>query len=264
MRWIAKAILKKVLSSVPAGNNLDSFIQLRVTKSLPCSALSFENSVKVATRHIDHFKKYAHGALEHAKFMEFGAGWDLIGPLTFYRLGVRHQTLSDIRPHLHLGLVNNTLARLEFPMRLGQLEDLTDLGIRYVVESVAISERFDCIVSTSTMEHIPSTDIPPLLESFHDLLGPGGLISFSIDTRDHFSDFDSTIGPDNFLKFSDVTWRLLNSPLHYQNRLRPCDYIRMIEGSGFRILHEKTNIKGNFATGIHLVATQATHCTRSV
>ena len=43
--------------------------------------------------HMEQIRKYGSVGIEHAKFYEFGAGWDLIGPLAFYIMGARDQTL---------------------------------------------------------------------------------------------------------------------------------------------------------------------------
>ena len=58
--------------------------------------------------------------------------------------------------------------------------------------------------------------------------------------RDHHAYFDDTVSPHNFLKFSSRTWRLINSSLNHQNRLRHPDYIRVFKQAGFEILVEKT------------------------
>ncbi|HZJ73022.1 MAG TPA: hypothetical protein VFF36_18965, partial [Planctomycetota bacterium] len=42
----------------------------------------------------------------------------------------------------------------------------------------------------------------------------------------------------NFLRFSDGTWRLVNSPLHFQNRLRSPDYLRLVREAGFELVSE--------------------------
>ena len=42
----------------------------------------------------------------------------------------------------------------------------------------------------------------------------------------------------NFLRFSDRAWALVNSPLHYQNRLRAPDYLRFVREAGFDLVVE--------------------------
>ena len=54
--------------------------------------------------------------------------------------------------------------------------------------------------------------------------------------QDHYSFFDPGISAFNFLKFSEPTWSLINSSVHYQNRLRASDFRRLHEDAGFRLL----------------------------
>jgi hypothetical protein len=56
--------------------------------------------------------------------------------------------------------------------------------------------------------------------------------------RDHYSYFDSSLSPYNFLTISDRRWSLVNSSLHYQNRLRRSDYLRLFEEAGFDVVRE--------------------------
>jgi hypothetical protein len=57
--------------------------------------------------------------------------------------------------------------------------------------------------------------------------------------KDHYSYGDTSISPFNFLKFGDRAWGLVNSSLHYQNRLRRSDYLRLVEGAGLTIVDDE-------------------------
>ena len=48
-------------------------------------------------------------------------------------------------------------------------------------------------------------------------------MSSRIDLSDHHSHFDASLSPYNFLRFDDRRWRLANSSLLFQNRLRRPD-----------------------------------------
>jgi hypothetical protein len=67
---------------------------------------------------------------------------------------------------------------------------------------------------------------------------PNGIVSCAIDMKDHFSYFDRTLSPYNFLKFSDARWRFVNPSLHFQNRLRRSDYLALVAAAGFEVLDE--------------------------
>ncbi len=60
-------------------------------------------------------------------------------------------------------------------------------------------------------------------------------MSCQVDTSDHFSHFDSTITPWHFLRFDERTWKLVNSELLYQNRLRAPSYAALAASVGFDI-----------------------------
>lgn len=64
------------------------------------------------------------------------------------------------------------------------------------------------------------------------------MLVFSIDYKDHYSYFDKSISPYNYMRFSQKEWRKYNSSLHYQNRLRHSDYRKMMLDAGFAILEE--------------------------
>jgi SAM-dependent methyltransferase len=268
MRWVLKAAAKKALSCVPTGRAIDFFIESKVTKSLPVPDASLTWSVQLGAIHIEQLRKYGSVPIENAKFYEFGAGWDLIGPLTFYVMGARDQTLYDIAPNLKLPLINHSLAsfyRLEdyikertgaatigLPFSIVREHEISALGMQYIVGDMVkvFSEpaQFDYITSTSVLEHIPIDEIPPILLKCHELLTPGGLISFVVDMRDHYFDFDPSISIHNFLKYPAFTWDLIfNSSLHYQNRLRFPDYLRMIKEANFEIVThwiQETSLNG--------------------
>ena len=262
--WIGKAALQGAFSALPGGQRLNLLFQRHVTKSLPQPAAEFSLHVVEACRHVRLYERHAERVAD-ASFYEFGAGWDLIGPLTLASAGVSRQRLVDLRRNVRIDLVNHSKARFNRQLEVLQsdtgmqlraldpgpcvsLEDLRrTLGIDYHAPRDARNTGFgaesvDCMTSTFTLEHIPPRDIAAILVEGHRLLRPGGLLSCSIDMKDHYSYFDGSIGPYNFLRFSDEVWRLVNPSLHYQNRLRRPDYLRLFEEAGFapQVVYEVT------------------------
>jgi len=67
-------------------------------------------------------------------------------------------------------------------------------------------------------------------------LKPGGTISCRIDLQDHYAYFDPSLSRYHFLRFSDRMWGLINSPLHFQNRLREPDYRRLVEEAALEVV----------------------------
>jgi SAM-dependent methyltransferase len=265
MNWVIKALVKKLLSSFPEREKLDYLFQTRVTKTLPHSDEQFNNTVAIANGNFNTFIECGSCRdVSSAIFYEFGCGWDLTGPLAYYAFGIEHQTLIDIRPNLHFELIENSIERFAryrselerllgrqlrpiSPLRLKTRRELQDkLGITYIApldaaDTKIASESFDFISSTSTLEHIPEVDVGKILVECRRLLKPDGVMCCRIDLRDHFCDFDSKIGPYNFLKFPAGLWACFNSSLHFLNRLRYPDYIRLAKMSGLAIAAQKTN-----------------------
>jgi hypothetical protein len=260
MRWVAKAAVQRAFSHIPAGDRLNYVFQRHVTGNIPMDDASFMMHARAA---IGHFR-----ALRAAlptrppaavRIYEFGAGWDLISGIVFWGLGINAQTLVDIRPNLRLELVNHTLAtysrlrgalaadagRELRPAEGGPVASFPELAERFGITYLAPrdarrtglpAQSVDLASSTFTLEHIPAADIEPMLSEAKRLLRRGGIVSCSIDMMDHYSYFDPGLGRHAFLRYSDRAWRLVNPPLHYQNRLRAPDYVKAFEAAGLEII----------------------------
>jgi 2-polyprenyl-3-methyl-5-hydroxy-6-metoxy-1,4-benzoquinol methylase len=127
----------------------------------------------------------------------------------------------------------------ECPRDTAQLLDWFGIDYRAPVDARDTglpAGSFDLITSTFTLEHIPAPDIAEILRESARLLAPGGVLSSSVDLQDHYSFADPRISVYNFLRFSERSWRLINSPLHYQNRLRAKDQIALHEQAGLRLV----------------------------
>lgn len=256
MRWLAKAALQRGFGALPQGEQLNYVFQRRVLRSLPAGDAAVGQKLARARQHADAYREHAQGKpLEDACFYEFGAGWDLAIPLAYAMLGVGRQVLVDIRPSARIELVNDSIASLERArdgesMRslggpissLGELE--SRLGIRYLAPCDARDTGLpegsvDFVSSTDTCEHIPGDDLALIFRECHRLLRPGGAFSCRIDLQDHYAYFDRSLSRYNFLRFSDRTWSVVNSPLHHQNRLRSPDYLRLVRDAGFELVVER-------------------------
>jgi hypothetical protein len=101
-------------------------------------------------------------------------------------------------------------------------------------------EPIDLIVSNNTLEHVPAGVLFDMFSHWRSLVAPGTVMSHWIDLSDHYMSFDPSIGPYNFLKFSSPVWRLFNNPHQYQNRFRVCDFRRLHEATGWRIVDEES------------------------
>ncbi len=261
MRWLAKAALQRGLGLLPQGERLNYVFQRHIARSLPAPESVFRRKFARAHQHLRAFEEHGPGvAAEEAVFYEFGAGWDLNIALSYAALGVGRQVLVDIRPSVRLELVNDSLRTFERlwgeleaeagrPLRAlggpvrstGELEER--LGIAYLAPRDARAtglpgESVDFVSSTDTCEHIPAADLARIFAECRRLLRPGGAFSCRIDLQDHYSYFDPSLSRYHFLRFSDRAWNLVNSPLHYQNRLRAPDYLRLVREAGLEVVTE--------------------------
>ncbi|HEX5038144.1 MAG TPA: methyltransferase domain-containing protein [bacterium] len=231
-----------------------------MSKSLPTSLEKSAAIAEVAAKHIRVFNKHTARPLGEATFYEFGTGWDLLIPLTFYSLGANKQVLVDIRNLLRPKIIDDTidkLGRLQDSLSLNRTPNRiaknaaslpsslkTSFGIDYRAPCDARrtgleAGTIDFVTSTNTLEHIPEADIRGILRECHRLLRDDGIMSFQIDYLDHYSYFDGGISGYNFLRYSEKQWRRYNPSLHYQNRLRHKDHLQLIRDAGFEIVEEE-------------------------
>jgi SAM-dependent methyltransferase len=259
MRWLAKAALQRGLGLVPQGERLNYVFQRHVRRSLPASESVFRRKFARALQHLRAYEEHGPGTRPaEACFYEFGAGWDLAIPLSYAALGVGRQVLVDIRPSVRVELVNDSLAAFErlwdeleaeadrglrrLGGPIGSAEELEErFGITYLAPRDARAtdlpaESVDFASSTDTCEHIPEAELAEIFRECARLLRRGGAFSCRIDLQDHYSYFDRGLSRYNFLRFSDRAWGLANSPLHYQNRLRARDYLRLVSEGGLELV----------------------------
>jgi predicted SAM-dependent methyltransferase len=263
MKWYVKAFLQKWMSVWGNSDKINYFLQTHITKSLPRST---EDIVKhkafCAVWHYQNFLTYTNYKTQEPVFYEFGAGWDLVIPILYKSLGISHQILVDIRPNVRLHLLNDCIAKInsntdvliqkyKFDFQkipsspLTHLTDLKDiLNLSYFAPKDAQfteldSESIDFCSNSVTMEHIPAQDLRLILKETHRILKKGACISCIIDMQDHYFATDHQITYYNFLQYSDLYWRFVNSKLHYQNRLRYPEYKQMFLESGFEMVKEE-------------------------
>jgi SAM-dependent methyltransferase len=251
MRWLAKAALQRGLGALPQGERLNYVFQRRVLRSLPAGDDALRRKFARARQHVEAYEEHGPGTpLAEACFYEFGAGWDLAIPLAYALLGVGRQVVVDIRPSARVELVNDSIASLE---RLrddalrplgGPISSLDELEPRFGITYLAPRDAratdlpegsVDFVSSTDTCEHIPADDLAAIFRESFRLLRPGGAFSCRIDLQDHYAYFDRSLSRYHFLRFEERTWSLVNSPLHFQNRLRAPDYELLVREAGFEL-----------------------------
>ena len=259
MRWLAKAALQRGLGALPQGERLNYVFQRHVLRSFPVGDAGLKQKFARALNHLALYEEHGPGVpAAEATFFEFGAGWDLAIPVAFALLGVAHQVVIDIRPSARPELVSDTIAAFERlrpeleqtgerPLRDlgGPVASVAELGPRFGIRYLAPCDAratglpagsVDFVSSTDTCEHIPREDLAAIFAECRRLLRPGGAFSCRIDLQDHYAYFDHSLSRYNFLRFSDRTWALVNSPIHFQNRLRAPEYLGLVRDAGFELV----------------------------
>jgi SAM-dependent methyltransferase len=248
MDWRVKAQVQRVLSAVPGGRHANWLLQRHVTKGYPRRGAVLDDIVAAAVRHVEVVEGAVPRPLGDLRFLEFGAGWDLAGPLVFAGRGVRSQLLLDLRPHARPWLVADMVGELGRRGALTGVEadeddlaaTLEPLGITYRAPADARATGLadgsvDVVTSTNTLEHVPEPEIRAILREVHRLLAADGVCSFAVDYHDHYADVDPSLHVHDFLRFDDRQWRRWNCALHHQNRLRHDDYVRLFTDAGFEV-----------------------------
>ncbi len=251
MNWRAKSLTIALVEKMPFSGQIYYLLQRFVTRSVPRSAASIESVVKHEQRHLESFRKFTGRAMPEEIF-EFGAGWDLCGAVVRHELGAPRQRMVDLNRLASAWQINHVIAYLAEranggiePKLFKSLEDFeVATGISYAAPFDArdtgyADDCIDLIASTNTLEHIPVGDIQAILAECRRILRSDGLMSMKIDYSDHYSHADASIGPYNFLRFSEADWRTYNHSNHFQSRLRHCDYARLFRDAGFTTLHEE-------------------------
>jgi len=200
------------------------------------------------------------------KILEFGAGKSLEQNIYLslkFNNKIR-QIVIDLYKMIDFNLVNfakdQLQKKLKINFKLKNIKNLTDLKKIFNIEYYAPlniidlkEKKFDAIISTNVIEHIPKKNLEIILDKFRKIIKKQGILSFLIDYSDHYAHTDMNINSVNFLKYSDQEFKKYNTPLLFQNRLRHYDYINIFKNKKFRIL--KT-IKGPKKDKINLISSE--------
>ncbi len=256
MNFKYKCLIQNIFSVLPKGEILNYIFQKKITKTLPPNNDVFFEKVETAYCHYNNFKNHNKLMYTHGKYYEFGAGWTLTIPLSMTFLGFEVYCI-DIRKLIIPDLINDSLNKFhinknKLPFKfekyvnpLNNNEILKALSEQYKLNYIAPKDArktgfkensFDFISSSATLEHIPKNDILSILRECYRILSPGGVLSMTIDYKDHWAYFDKEISVYNFLKYSDKQWEKYNPSLHYQNRLRHSEYLEIISQTDFKVI----------------------------
>jgi hypothetical protein len=211
-----------------------------------------------------------HSGRGNFRVLEIGTGWIPTVPLGLFLCGAEKIWTVDIDPLLDAERLKTMLGYYDrydlegklrdflpdfCPDRLNQVRNLIPqsglsspdrlldrLGISVLVGDAQKlplpSESIDYVFSNGVLEYIPPSILRGILKECSRLSAAGAVMTHRLNLIDQYSYFDNSITPYNFLKYTSAQWKILNSPLIWQNRLRISDFKKMIAESGFTIISQ--------------------------
>ena len=258
-RWVAKSLVHRLLFWLPGGRRVANLLRRSSTRLDPAG---FLEAVSSAQRHRRAGSGDRKGGPK--RVLEIGTGWNPVQPVAHFLCGADRVDTWDIESlvspeswrrvvgfFLNPALTESWQARLpdwdssrwrhlqklsvELLSRPPR-EGLAQLNIHLhfgFPKSLEGADPYDLSFSHSVLQYFAPAELARLLHRLHQLAAPGGVTSHWISLADQFARFDPSISPYNFLRFSDATWRWLDSPLIPLNRLRCSEYVRAFSEAGW-------------------------------
>jgi hypothetical protein len=271
MRWLAKSAVQNVLSFVPKGVEMNALLQRYATRSVVMTPERVAARLgRVVTPHVRNLETHAAVPMAGTTVFEIGTGFTPLVPLGLHLAGAESVITYDIveltthRSMVELlrcvtaaarrGLLDESCPWM-VPDRRAHVEALAaeppaslaevlqELRITYTIGDASATglepATIDIFVTNNVFEHIPREVIRHILDESARIGRAGAALSHHIDLRDHYAKFDRKVDVYHSLRYSDAQWRILNSRLEPQNRLRHSDYLELIAGAGFDIVADE-------------------------
>jgi SAM-dependent methyltransferase len=131
---------------------------------------------------------------------------------------------------------------------IGNVNSFPDLYKKYdlnylILEDGSLSKlkdnSVDVVFSFHVLEHIPRSNVLKVIKDIERILKPGGVSIHQIGINDHLINFDNSVSPMNYLRYSDAVWkRYFQNEVQYFNRILMIDWIDIFSRAGLT-LNEK-------------------------
>lgn len=276
--WLIKSGIQRVISWLPASAWWNELFQRYVTRSIDLSEKAFEGKLEEADRFLQRFRRHQPLAPDSFTAFEIGTGWYPTLPIAFYLCGASEIHTFDIASLLNpgrlalvlgyfcsagdRGVLKRLLPALR-PERLQRLRELRELAVkkspietlkqidihahvRDACDSGLPSGSMDFIFSCSVLEYVPPPVLSRMLSEFRRVISARSATVHWVNLVDQFHWFDPSIGPFNFLQYTERQWRWRTSPLIAKNRLRISDFREQFSRAGF-VLKAEENQSGSAA-----------------
>lgn len=265
MDWRIKGTIQGILARLPGGMMANDLLQRTLGGRRNVEAHIASKVEEDWLVHLEHMRELEF-KLAGATVVEIGSGWLPVFPLCFALAGVRRCLSYDLHRHLTMGVLPETLARLERHLpaiavaaglpegqvraRHGELMQATDgrdllrrAGIEYHAPADATrtglaAGSVDLVISNSVLEHVPALVLGALLAESRRILRPGGLSLHGVNCGDHYAYIDRRITAIHYLRYSEQRWRLWNNDILFQNRLRASDFLAAAAHAGLAVVRD--------------------------
>lgn len=256
MNFRVKCFLQSLFGLFPNSESLNYWAQKHLSKRLPPSKEFLQMKHQYTLMHHKVFQEnniYP----ENSVVYEIGCGWVLAMPLILSTLQYKQIYAVDLHMHVRAEMVNSVLRYLteqgerNIPLLVSTTTTNEEIK-KFLLDEYRITllapydaartnfkdKSIDCIYSQVVFEHIPENVLHAIMAESYRVLKDRGVISVYIDYADHYCSIDKSITPYNFLRYTEKQWRKYNPKLHYVNRLRHSDFVRIFQRNGFSIVEE--------------------------
>jgi SAM-dependent methyltransferase len=120
------------------------------------------------------------------------------------------------------------------------------LDFRYAIDAYGLpvqlpSNHFAAIYSYNVLEHVHRSILPDFGKEIYRLLKSGGYSFHRIDLGDHLADYDASVSPKNYLRYSDKVWRrYFENDVQYFNRVQRPEWLEIFQQAGLEELEEES------------------------
>jgi hypothetical protein len=266
--WLIKCALQHAVARLPRRHFWNGQLQ-RISGSLELSEPRFTEKLRESRRILDALKARG-GNTKGFAALDLGTGWFPIIPLALHLCGARSVATFDIDPLLSPGRNAETAARFRSSHERGTLGEILpsllperlehllaqegragrttpagwlagfgiEVHVRDAQETQLAAGTVDLISSSGVLEYVPLAVLKGLFHEFRRVANTRSVMVHRLNLVDQYSYFDRRLTPWNFLRYSKRAWRWFDSPMISQNRLRACDYPRLLRAAGWKVVEE--------------------------
>jgi SAM-dependent methyltransferase len=265
IRYCATAMALKAFSASRPTKNLYRVLGNSVGGRTRASGKIPEYYINRVLRTLDLSERFGF-VKDGDRLLELGTGWFHWDALTTRLFFDVHGVLYDVWDNRQMNGLKNYLRQLDDrlgtlkvdPRRrnrarrlISEIERTTDyrslyelLDFEYVVDSAGTlagleGGTFDVVISAGVLEHVYIEDTTELIYGIARILKPGGWCAHSINIRDHLYQYDVSVSPKQYLRYSHRVWKsFFENDVQYINKLQRSDWLRVFTDAGLLLVDE--------------------------